>query len=59
MRLFTGIILIFIINYQNNNANVDGKFIVFGSNIGNFVCIYLLGSFYVLEVTELTKVSLH
>ena len=25
---------------------VDGKFIVFGSNVGNYVCIYLLGNIY-------------
>ena len=38
---------------------VDWKFIIFGSNVGNCVCIYLLDNLYVLEVTEVAKVSLH
>ena len=46
-------------NYQKNNAYVNGKFIVFGSNIGNYVRTYLLGNLYVIEVTEVTNNSLH
>ena len=51
--------MVLIINNQDNKAHVDGKFIVFGSDIGNYVCIYLLGNLNVLEVKEITKVLLH
>ena len=51
--------MVLLIKYQNNNAYVEGKFIVFGSYIGNCAYIYLLSNLYVLEVTEVKKVSLH
>ena len=47
--------MVLLIKYQNNNAYVEGKFIVFGSNIGNCAYIYLLSNLYVLEVTEVKR----